>query len=60
MGKGRFFRTNRQFLVNRNAVMDAAAYFHRKYIVNLSVDFPEKIMVSKNRVADFLVWLTVI
>jgi DNA-binding LytR/AlgR family response regulator len=59
-GKGRFFRTNRQYLVNRSAVTDAAAYFHRKYIVNLSVSFPEKIMVSKNRVTDFLTWLTLI
>lgn len=54
---GEFFRANRQHLVNRAAVVDAASYFPRKYIMNLSVDFPEAVIVSKNRVADFLNWL---
>jgi two-component system, LytTR family, response regulator LytT len=57
MTDGNFFRANRQHLVNRQAVVDAAAHFPRKYIINLSVDFPETIIVSKNRVADFLNWL---
>ncbi len=55
-----FFRANRQQLVSRQAVKDAVAYFNRKYVINLSVEFPEKIIVSKNRVTDFLTWLTLI
>jgi len=53
-----FFRVNRQYLVNRAAVKDAEAYFHRKYVVNVLVDYPEKIIVSKNRVSAFFSWLT--
>lgn len=53
-----FFRTNRQFLVNRKAITDAEHYFSRKYVVNLSVPFPETITVSKTRTAAFLSWLT--
>jgi two-component system response regulator LytT len=56
--KGSFFRINRQFLVNRRAVTDANHYQPRKYVVNLSVHFKEVLVVSKNRTADFLEWLT--
>lgn len=55
---GTFFRVNRQYLINRAVVKDAEVYFHRKYIINLVVDFPEKIIVSKNRVSAFFSWLT--
>jgi len=54
---GTFFRVNRQYLINRAVVKDAEAYFHRKYVVNLIVDFPEKIIVSKNRASAFFSWL---
>ncbi|HEX9509512.1 MAG TPA: LytTR family DNA-binding domain-containing protein [Puia sp.] len=53
-----FFRVNRQYLVNRRAVTDATHYFPRKYVVNISLDFKEAIVVSKNRTSDFLKWLT--
>jgi len=53
-----FFRLNRQFLVNRKAVVDASSYFSRKLLVNLSVSFSEPITVSKERTPLFLRWLT--
>lgn len=56
--KGGFFRVNRQYLVNRRAVLDANHYPPRKYIVNLSIPFKEALVVSKNRTAAFLQWLT--
>ena len=55
-----FFRVNRQFLVNRKAVIDASHYFTRKLSVNISVPFKEKIMVSKERTPLFLSWLELI
>jgi len=58
LSKGVFFRVNRQYLVNRRAVIDAHHYQHRKYVVNLSVHFRETLIVSKNRASDFLQWLT--
>jgi two-component system response regulator LytT len=54
----RFFRVNRQYLINKVAIRDAEVYFHRKYVVNLSIDFEDKIIVSKNRVSAFFPWLT--
>jgi two-component system, LytTR family, response regulator LytT len=54
-----FFRVNRKFLINRNAIKDAAHYFHRKLVVNLSVPFSsgEPITVSKLKAGSFLHWL---
>ncbi|MBW6498140.1 MAG: LytTR family DNA-binding domain-containing protein [Bacteroidales bacterium] len=52
-----FFRANRQFLINRQAIKDSSQYFARKLAINLNVSFDEKITVSKTRVAEFLRWL---
>jgi DNA-binding LytR/AlgR family response regulator len=52
-----FFRVNRQYLVNRKAVIDASHYFSRKLSVNISIPFNEKIIVSKERTPQFLNWL---
>lgn len=58
-GKG-FYRLNRKHLVNRNAVKEASQYFHRKLLVNLSVqaDIADPITVSKEKAAHFLHWLS--
>ncbi|HPS61514.1 MAG TPA: LytTR family DNA-binding domain-containing protein [Bacteroidales bacterium] len=53
-----FFRANRQFLVNRKAVKDASRYFSRKMLINLSIRFPEQILVGKLKTTQFLQWLT--
>ncbi|MET3875380.1 LytTR family DNA-binding domain-containing protein [Chitinophaga sp. OAE865] len=37
-----FFRVNRQFLVNRNAIRDATEHFPRKLKVNLKFPFNKK------------------
>jgi two-component system, LytTR family, response regulator LytT len=52
-----FFRANRQFLINRKAVKDAATSFNRKITVNLNVLFKDSIHVGKLKVTDFLDWL---
>jgi len=53
-----FFRVNRQYLVNRKAVIDASRYFLRKLSVNISVPYnKEKILVSKEKTPPFLAWL---
>ncbi|MFP5040839.1 LytR/AlgR family response regulator transcription factor [Parasediminibacterium sp. JCM 36343] len=52
-----FFRANRQFLVNRKAVKDAAYFFNRKMVANLTVPFSEKIIVGKLKTTAFIDWL---
>jgi len=52
-----FYRANRQYLVNRVAVKDAAQYFSRKLSLSLHVPFNETITISKEKTSDFLTWL---
>ncbi len=53
-----FFRANRQFLINRNAIRDASHHFARKLAVTLTLPVNEKIIVSKEKVTLFLDWLS--
>ena len=51
-----FFRANRQFVISRNAVKDVSVWFGNKLALNLVVETPEKVIVSKARVAEFKAW----
>ena len=54
----RFFRANRQFIVAREAVKDISVWFGSRLLLNLKVETPEKIVISKARVPEFKAWLT--
>lgn len=54
-----FFRVNRQYLVNRKAIKDAARYLNRKILVHLHVNYPGQILVGKLKASLFLEWLSV-
>lgn len=56
--KSDFFRANRQFLIQRNAVKEAAQYFARSLSISLSIPFNEKIKINKAKVPEFLDWLS--
>lgn len=55
-----FFRVNRQYLVNRKAVLNAENYSSRKLAVSLSVQAEEIVLVSKEKMPQFLHWLTIL
>lgn len=52
-----FYRANRQFLINRLAIVNVERFFSRKLIAKLLVKTPETIMISKANASDFLRWL---
>jgi two-component system response regulator LytT len=52
-----FFRLNRQYLINFNAVKEVEHYFARKLLVQLIVPVAEKLLVSKEKARGFLRWL---
>lgn len=58
LSEHKFFRANRQFIVARRAVKDIAVWFGSRLALNLSVETPEKIIISKARVPEFKAWLT--
>jgi len=52
-----FYRANRQFLINREAMVEAEQHFARKLLLNLNIDGAHQIIISKNKVPEFLNWL---
>jgi len=53
-----FFRANRQFIISRNAIADMSVWYGNRLTVNLKVETPEKIIVSKTRVPLLKKWLS--
>jgi DNA-binding LytR/AlgR family response regulator len=53
-----FFRANRQFIISRKAVKDIDFWFNSKLSVNLKVQTPEKVIVSKAKVTEFKTWFS--
>ena len=52
-----FYRANRQFIISRSAVKDISVWFGSRLSVNMIVNTPKKIIVSKARVPEFKRWL---
>jgi two-component system response regulator LytT len=52
-----FYRLNRQYLINFNAIKDVEHYFARKLLVNSIIPARDKLIVSKEKVTSFLHWL---
>lgn len=55
-----FFRVNRQFVVSRKAIRDISVWFGSRLNLNLTVDVPERIIISKARVPVFKQWVTTV
>ena len=53
----KFFRANRQFIVSRKAVKDIVVWFGSRLALNLQIETPERIIISKARVPEFKRWL---
>jgi two-component system response regulator LytT len=52
-----FFRVNRQYLVNRKAIINASSLFSRKLSLSVSIPVKESITISKEKASLFLKWL---
>lgn len=52
-----FFRLNRQYLINFQAVKEVEYFFARKLLVNLTIDIDGKLLVPREKVSSFLEWL---
>ena len=53
-----FFRANRQFIIARRAVREIAVWFGSRLTLHLTLETPERIVISKARVPEFKAWLT--
>lgn len=52
-----FFRINRQYLVNFKAIREMEHFFQRKIYIKLVVDTAEKLLINKEKTADFFAWM---
>ncbi|BAV04246.1 two component transcriptional regulator, LytTR family [Filimonas lacunae] len=52
-----FFRANRQFIIQRNAIQEIDLYFNGRLYIKLSPEPGEKVLISKARVPEFKAWL---
>jgi DNA-binding LytR/AlgR family response regulator len=57
LSASQFFRLNRQYLINFNAVKEVERYFARKLLVRLAIQDEPKLLVSKEKATSFLRWL---
>lgn len=57
LSPAQFYRINRQYLINFDAVREVEHYFARKLLVHLKTATPEKIIIGKNKATEFLQWL---
>ena len=57
LSEKQFYRLNRQYLINFNAVKEVEHYFARKLLVNPVIPMKDKLIVSKEKVTEFLRWL---
>lgn len=53
-----FFRVNRKFFVNINAIKDMVSYSNSRFQIKLNTFKEDEIIVSRERVRDFKAWLT--
>jgi DNA-binding LytR/AlgR family response regulator len=52
-----FFRANRQFIINRTAILTIENYFTRRLLVKLSLPTVEDILISKTKSPLLLKWI---
>ena len=52
-----FYRANRQYLINKEVVKEAHQYHARKLFIKLKVEGNHEVLISKNKVPEFLSWL---
>jgi len=52
-----FYRANKQFIISRNSVQNITIWFDSRLFVNLDIEAPERIYISKNKAAEFKAWI---
>lgn len=53
-----FFRANKQYIVARDCVKEMVVWFDSRLLVKMPIELPEPLFVSKNKAAEFKVWMT--
>ena len=52
-----FFRANKQFIIARESVKKITVWFDSRLLIDLEMEVPERIYVSKNKALEFKMWI---
>lgn len=52
-----FYRANKQFIIARDSVKNITIWFDHRLLITLDTEVPERIYISKNKAADFKLWI---
>ncbi|MDR0749122.1 MAG: LytTR family DNA-binding domain-containing protein [Tannerellaceae bacterium] len=52
-----FFRANKQFIVAKDVITDITIWFDSRLLIELNIEVPERIYISKNRASEFRQWI---
>ncbi|MDR0757073.1 MAG: LytTR family DNA-binding domain-containing protein [Tannerella sp.] len=58
LNPARFIRANKQYVLARDSVKNITVWFDSRLLVTLDVEVPERIYISKNKAAEFKLWMT--
>ncbi|MCS3050434.1 LytTR family DNA-binding domain-containing protein [Parabacteroides johnsonii] len=53
----RFFRANRQIILHIDAITKIEPYFQNRIVVHVKPEFKEKILISREKITAFKMWL---
>ena len=53
-----FFRANRQYIVNRKAILEVEFYFNGRLLIQLTPNPTDQVLVSKARSSNFKSWMS--
>lgn len=54
-----FFRANRQFIVSKDSIENITIWFDSRLLINMLLEVPERIYVSKNNALAFKTWFAI-
>lgn len=52
-----FYRANKQYIIARNTIENITIWFDSRLLLTLDTTVPEPVYISKNKAADFKVWI---
>ncbi len=52
-----FVRANKQFILSRSSIRNITIWFDSRLKIDIDIDVPERIYVSKNKAAEFKAWV---
>ena len=54
----KFYRANKQYIVSRSYIKDIVIWYDNRLLVNMKLELPEPLYVSKNKASEFKNWMT--